>query len=301
MAIANLVDSNNEESWSYRIPTSGSWYSSNVDLFGQYLVSCPNNIITSITLLRPTVPEAFPITYSTYGGTLLFTTDEISKFLISVSSGTNVPVLISKTAKVISTSTASLDQISSTGTYYTPGPQPSGGIGAFVLLVGGGGGGQPAPGGAPGPGGNGGSGGGLRLLQYSNLPTTGIPVVIGAPGPANTPGGVTYFSSYASDQYAGGTGGALPGTAGAGPAAGSDSPGAAVINPISIPYGITLGGGSSYLASGGASGRNGKVPPGPVLASAGAGGGGGTYGTSAPSTTVGGAGGDGRVWVIRFN
>lgn len=298
--------------YSIVVPLPNNFYAVDMDLFGQYTVTCPNNIVATVSLSRSSNSSVFSdsLQFSTTGGVMSFTTLENAKFMIGTDSGSYTSILLSKTGNALVNITGTLDTITTTGTYSLPGPVPSSPIQAQVLIIGGGTGGtsSPAPGSTPGPGGQ---GGGVKILNYNNFPTSPFPVVIGAGGPANSAGGVSIFGTASSNPALGGAGGV---TLGSGPPqagqgiSGSMSPLAMSIRLISrqpsdpagpVPYPGSVGKGGN-LAAGGTSGVG---PPG---AKGGGGGGGGVPGSTATpghpgGPSVGGAGGDGRIFILRFN
>lgn len=295
-----------------------TFYSIDVDLeSGVYVVTCPSSSVATLDFFD--VNNNLLSSNSTSSGTVQVTLNEKTKKIIyGVDTGTNIKIAIQFSGLVLENGvTGTLETINSSGTYTSPSESI-----AKVCLVGGGGRGGNGPGGSTG---GGGGGSGYVNIQSMKLPTSPIPVSLGAGGVAGTPGGggTTNFGNYSA---LGGSAGSFPAPSGPGGAGGSGGGGAGSNSPAT-PGGtggfdgspgnpaISAGGtGSGVKASqffnptggAGATGTNAGGGGGGIYGgggggrgAAGGGGGGGVPG-SGGSYWDGGVGGAGRVFILRF-
>jgi len=257
-------------------------------------------ITTSPTSSEATVlfggASSFPSTTTSSGAITYNLASSATNAFVSINTGTNVVVTITKVAAALSGAEMSgtLDTITSTGTYNQTGQ-------LYVVAVGGGGGG--GRGGSGYPNANyryaaqGGRMGGVSgSLLYTNTATT---ITIGTAGNGSTnigvdgnSGGTTTFGNLVSGYGgSGGTGYIGAGTSGKGGENGSNTYVNAVAGNIDNPTVINGsngdGGGGGSLGAGGSGGGSG-------IGTGGAGGSGsGTTGVAGSNATGYGAGGGG--------
>jgi hypothetical protein len=279
--------------------TSGTLYES-IKTFGTgiYTITCINTTIAivefysdSTTIITSAITSSGTVTVN-----LSSAADRIKVY---IDNGTDVPVIITKTAgTLISNFSGTLDTITTTSTY--TGTSTSGY--GYAVVVGGGGGGGNSPGSNYGGGGAGGVGAKLVALTGS------MSVVIGQGGAANTNGGNTTFAGItagggtAGSNNGSGNGGLIGTVTGATYVATGGN--GAIYNGTQVsattkvfPFvinGTTGGGGAdgSNSAGDGVIGKGARTNP--TTAAAGYGGGGAGHANTSNS------GGPGVVYVLRF-
>jgi len=305
---------------SYTVPAAYKEYKiiKNFDAAVYTVTTSPTNSQATITFFGST---SAPQTTTLSGSVTFSLAVAATNASVSVSSGTDTVVTITKTASALTGAELSgtLDTITSSGTYNTTGK-------LYVMTVGGGGGGTPGSGGQGTSvrGGKGGSKGDIAVkVLFTNNATS---VTVGAGGNSGNSGGTTSFGNLLSS--AGGAAGAGSSTnpyndnSGYGITTeaantslyttitagtnGSGGGGQAVFNANNTWGGPTSGTGSG-IGTGGNGGTiiSGVAQAGNPGTGYGSGGGGGAgysnggYGTGTGNGGAGGAGASGVIYVLR--
>lgn len=274
--------------------TVGSIYQS-VKTFaaGVYTVTCASSTVATVDFYSGATILATAVTSS--GTVSVNLASAADKITMHINSGTDIPVIVTRTAAALTNSfSGTLDTITTTSTY--TGTSASG-LGFAVVVGGGGGGGNTN---TPGGGASGGVGAKIVTLTGS------MSVVIGQGGAANTNGGNTTFAGITAG---GGGAGKFDGSGGGGdvatvtgatystavPGANYNADGQSTTKIFAFVVNGTTGGGGG--TNGGAGGGDGGIGKGSSTTVTGSGYGAGGAGGGNSTRIVGFPG---VVYVLRF-